>query len=82
MAKPNDWVEFFDGHAPEYESNEFTHNTVADVDFLTAELGLAPRLVHRGQPLAAEPRRVGGNDKQADAVLTGAARRPGRGRNR
>ena len=42
MSKPNDWVEFFDGHAPEYESNEFTHDAVAEVDFLIAELGLAP----------------------------------------
>lgn len=42
MSKPNDWVVFFDGHAPEYESNEFTHNTVAEVDYLIAELDLRP----------------------------------------
>lgn len=42
MPEPNPWVAFFDGYASQYEKHEFTHNTVAEVDFLLAELGLAP----------------------------------------
>jgi len=37
-----EWADFFDGHAPEYEQNCFTKNTVTEVDFLVDELGLAP----------------------------------------
>ncbi|MDD5556883.1 MAG: class I SAM-dependent methyltransferase [bacterium] len=37
-----EWAAFFDGHAPVYEDNCFTKNTVAEVDFLIAELGLLP----------------------------------------
>jgi cyclopropane fatty-acyl-phospholipid synthase-like methyltransferase len=38
----SEWVEFFNGHAPEYETNCFTKNTQAEVDFLFEELDLAP----------------------------------------
>jgi SAM-dependent methyltransferase len=36
------WRRFFDGHAPHYMDNEFTRNTIGEVDFAIAELGLAP----------------------------------------
>ncbi|MFZ5516742.1 MAG: class I SAM-dependent methyltransferase [Candidatus Zhuqueibacterota bacterium] len=36
------WEQFFDAHAPLYEGNIFTKNTVAEVDFLLEELRLAP----------------------------------------
>ncbi len=42
MATRNDWEEFFNGHAPVYENNEFTKNTRAEADFLAAELGIGP----------------------------------------
>jgi ubiquinone/menaquinone biosynthesis C-methylase UbiE len=41
MSKKNEWEEFFDGHAPEYMNNEFTKNTLAEVDFIIEELSLA-----------------------------------------
>jgi ubiquinone/menaquinone biosynthesis C-methylase UbiE len=41
MSKKNEWEEFFDGHAPEYMKNEFTKNTLAEVDFIIEELSLA-----------------------------------------
>jgi len=40
MTSKNEWEEFFDGHAPVYMNNEFTRNTIAEVDFLIEELGL------------------------------------------
>lgn len=40
MATPNSWEAFFDAHAPVYETNVFTQNTLREVDFLVAELGL------------------------------------------
>ena len=43
MKKSNEWVEFFDGHAPVYMSNPFTRNTVKEVDFLIEELNLPPK---------------------------------------
>lgn len=39
--KPSEWATFFNGHAPDYDGNCFTRNTLAEVDFLVAELGLA-----------------------------------------
>lgn len=40
MTTGNTWREFFDAHAPIYEENVFTKNTVGEVDFLLAELGV------------------------------------------
>lgn len=42
MKKKSTWQEFFDAHAPIYEENIFTKNTVAEVDFLLEELSLPP----------------------------------------
>ncbi|MBN2309306.1 MAG: class I SAM-dependent methyltransferase [Candidatus Hydrogenedentes bacterium] len=42
MADRTEWADFFDGHAPVYNDNCFTKNTLAEVDFLVEELGLAP----------------------------------------
>jgi SAM-dependent methyltransferase len=42
MKKKTQWEAFFDGHAPEYEGNCFTKNTVAEVNFLITELNLVP----------------------------------------
>lgn len=36
------WQQFFDAHAPEYMSNVFVTNTVAEADFIVAELKIAP----------------------------------------
>ena len=36
----SNWQTFFDGHAPQYEQNIFTRNTLAEVEFLIEELGL------------------------------------------
>ncbi len=36
------WETFFDAHAPIYEENIFTKNTVVEVDFLLEELALQP----------------------------------------
>jgi ubiquinone/menaquinone biosynthesis C-methylase UbiE len=41
MAEKSTWETFFDGHAPIYETNEFTKNTVEEVDFLVEELDLS-----------------------------------------
>ena len=38
MAIRNEWSDFFDGYAAKYETNAFTHNTVAEVDFLVKVL--------------------------------------------
>ncbi|MDA2935332.1 methyltransferase domain-containing protein [Acidobacteria bacterium AH-259-D05] len=40
MGNRNEWEEFFDGHAPVYNENPFTSNTVKEVDFLIEELQL------------------------------------------
>lgn len=40
MPKKNSFIEFFDAHAPLYEENVFTKNTVNEVDFLLEELEL------------------------------------------
>jgi ubiquinone/menaquinone biosynthesis C-methylase UbiE len=42
MSEKNTWEAFFDAHAPVYDENVFTKNTVREVDFLLEELGLAP----------------------------------------
>ena len=42
MSEKTNWEMFFDAHAPVYEENAFTKNTVQEVDFLLEELGLAP----------------------------------------
>ncbi len=44
MPENNTWEQFFDAHAPVYEDNVFTKNTVQEVDFLLEEL----RLPHGG----------------------------------
>ncbi|MBU1692924.1 MAG: class I SAM-dependent methyltransferase [Verrucomicrobia bacterium] len=38
----SEWADFFDGHAPIYDENPFTKNTLAEVSFLTRELDLKP----------------------------------------
>lgn len=40
MSRNAAWQEFFDGHAPLYETNEFTKNTAAEVEFLLTEFKL------------------------------------------
>jgi SAM-dependent methyltransferase len=40
MTKRNEWEEFFDEHAPQYMSNSFTQNTLAEADFIIGELNL------------------------------------------
>jgi len=42
MKTEKPWAEFFDGHAPYYDENCFTKNTIAEVQFLTDALGLSP----------------------------------------
>ncbi len=42
MVKKTTWQEFFDGHAPIYNENVFTKNTVREVDFVVEQLRLAP----------------------------------------
>ncbi len=42
MSNQSAWERFFDDHAPIYEENVFTKNTVCEVDFLLEELGLSP----------------------------------------
>jgi SAM-dependent methyltransferase len=42
VSSRNEWRKYFDGHAPCYTQNVFTRNTLAEVDFLIDELGLAP----------------------------------------
>ena len=41
MTEKTTWETFFDAHAPVYDENVFTKNTVKEVDFLLEELGLA-----------------------------------------
>ncbi len=42
MTEKTRWETFFDAHAPIYEENVFTKNTIREVDFLLEELKLAP----------------------------------------
>jgi SAM-dependent methyltransferase len=42
MTWKNEWEQFFNGHAPVYMNNEFTRNTIKEVDFVLEELKLAP----------------------------------------
>jgi SAM-dependent methyltransferase len=42
MTEKSTWETFFDAHAPVYEDNVFTKNTVLEVDFLLEELSLQP----------------------------------------
>jgi SAM-dependent methyltransferase len=42
MTGKNTWEAFFDAHAPIYEDNVFTKNTVREVDFLLEELSIKP----------------------------------------
>jgi SAM-dependent methyltransferase len=42
MPGKTTWEEFFDAHAPVYEENVFTKNTLREVDFLLEELDLPP----------------------------------------
>lgn len=42
MSKKSTWERFFDAHAPIYNDNVFTRNTVNEVDFLLTELHLPP----------------------------------------
>lgn len=40
MTRKSEWEEFFDAHAPIYEDNIFTKNTLREVDFLIEELAV------------------------------------------
>lgn len=42
MTEKTAWEAFFDAHAPVYDENAFTRNTVKEVDFLLEELELPP----------------------------------------
>ncbi len=42
MPEKTTWEKFFDAHAPIYDANEFTKNTIEEVNFLLEELNLAP----------------------------------------
>ena len=42
MTDRNSWETFFDAHAPVYQDNEFTRNTIREVDFLLEELSVPP----------------------------------------
>jgi cyclopropane fatty-acyl-phospholipid synthase-like methyltransferase len=42
MTVKTEWADFFNGHAPIYDDNDFTKNTAAEVEFLVETLGLAP----------------------------------------
>jgi len=42
MSNTTVWESFFDAHAPIYDQNEFTKNTIKEVDFLMEELALPP----------------------------------------
>jgi SAM-dependent methyltransferase len=42
MSEKTTWERFFDAHAPVYEENVFTKNTLREVDFLLEELSLQP----------------------------------------
>lgn len=42
MQQKTKWEEFFDAHAPMYNQNAFTRNTIAEVDFVTEALAVSP----------------------------------------
>lgn len=42
MSHTGGWQAFFDAHAEVYDQNPFTRNTLQEVDFLVAEMGLSP----------------------------------------
>ena len=42
MSEKTTWERFFDAHAPIYDDNVFTKNTIREVDFLLDELHLPP----------------------------------------
>jgi ubiquinone/menaquinone biosynthesis C-methylase UbiE len=42
MPEKTSWEQFFDAHAPIYDDNAFTENTVSEVDFLLEELRIKP----------------------------------------
>lgn len=42
MAPENTWEQFFDAHAPVYNQNVYTKNTLAEVDFLIETLEVSP----------------------------------------
>jgi ubiquinone/menaquinone biosynthesis C-methylase UbiE len=42
MTEKSTWEAFFDAHAPVYDDNVFTKNTIREVDFLLEELSLQP----------------------------------------
>ena len=42
MEDKDTWERFFDAHAPMYNDQVFTKNTVDEVDFLLDELQLLP----------------------------------------
>ena len=42
MSDKSTWERFFDAHAPIYDENVFTKNTIREVDFLLEELNLPP----------------------------------------
>jgi len=42
MTPKSTWETFFDAHAPIYDGNVFTKNTILEVDFLLEELSLQP----------------------------------------
>jgi SAM-dependent methyltransferase len=42
MAEKHIWEDFFDAHAPAYDQQVYTANTVNEVDFLINELSLVP----------------------------------------
>lgn len=42
MTEKTSWERFFDAHAPIYDENIFTKNTLNEVDFLIAEMALPP----------------------------------------
>lgn len=42
MSEKSTWERFFDAHAPIYEENVFTKNTIREVEFLLEELRLPP----------------------------------------
>ena len=42
MTEKSTWEAFFDAHAPVYEENVFTKNTVREADFLVEELAPPP----------------------------------------
>ena len=47
MSESSRWQTFFDEHAPVYNENIFTKNTVNEVDFLIEELRPTPRQARR-----------------------------------